>query len=190
MSLEEILSGQMKYSYFPVRTVELLSDISYRQIEQDSFQIGNFRIESITLNHPVACLGYRVRYGGKTFVYLGDNEPYYNVYKDGDSEMTDFVGTLNERLVDFVRDADALVSDSQYLPSEYESKRGWGHSTTHHTVNMAVRAGVKKLFFFHHEPLRSDDDLDSIVEHYRALVAERGYRLEVQAAMERTTHDV
>ncbi len=190
MSLEEILSGQMKYSYFPVRTVELLSDISYRQIEQDSFQIGNFRIESITLNHPVACLGYRVRYGGKTFVYLGDNEPYYNVYKDGDSEMTDFVGTLNERLVDFVRDADALVSDSQYLPSEYESKRGWGHSTTHHTVNMAVRAGVKKLFFFHHEPLRSDDDLDAIVEHYRALVAERGYRLEVQAAMERTTHDV
>ncbi|MBP7584852.1 MAG: hypothetical protein KBA61_12495, partial [Spirochaetes bacterium] len=123
-------------------------------------------------------------------LYLGDNEPYYNVYKDGDSEMTDFVGTLNERLVDFVRDADALVSDSQYLPSEYESKRGWGHSTTHHTVNMAVRAGVKKLFFFHHEPLRSDDDLDSIVEHYRALVAERGYRLEVQAAMERTTHDV
>lgn len=190
MSLEDILSGQMKYSYFPVRTVELLADISYKQIEQDHFTIGNFRIESITLNHPVACLGYKVHYGGKTFVYLGDNEPYYNVYKDDDSEMKDFVGTLNERLVEFVKGADTLVCDSQYLPAEYESKRGWGHSTTHHTMNMAVRAGVKRLFFFHHEPLRSDDDLDEIVNHYRKIIAERGYRLELHAAMEGRTFDV
>jgi phosphoribosyl 1,2-cyclic phosphodiesterase len=190
MSLGEILAGQMKYSYFPVRTVELLADISYNQIEQDHFTIGNFRIESITLNHPVACLGYKVHYGDKTFVYLGDNEPYYNVYKDDDSEMKDFVGTLNERLFEFVKGADVLVSDSQYLPAEYESKRGWGHSTTHHTMNMAVKSGVKKLFFFHHEPLRSDDDLDGIVEHYRAKINERGYRLEVHAAMEGKTFEV
>ncbi len=190
MSLDEILTGQMKHSYFPVRTVELLAEMNYRQIEQDHFSIGNLAIESITLNHPVACLGYKVHYGDKTFIYLGDNEPYYNVYNDQDAEMKTFVESLNKRLEDFARGADILVTDSQYLPSEYEAKKGWGHSTTHHALNMAVRAGVKKLFFFHHEPLRSDDELDAVVEHYRELVRKRGYSIEVHAAMEGKTHEI
>lgn len=184
MTLQEILSGQMRYSYFPVRTVELLAEIKYRQIEQERLEIGNFQITTITLNHPVACLGYRVRYEDKLFVYLGDNEPYFNVFKDKDKELQDFVENLNERLMEFVRDADALVADAQYLPDEYEAKRGWGHSTTHQVMNLAVKAKVKKLFFFHHEPLRSDDDLDEVVAHYRKKAVERGYPIEIHAAIE------
>lgn len=184
MTLKEILNGQMQYSYFPVRTVELLAEIKYRQIEQERLELGNFQITTISLNHPVACLGYRVRYEDRLFVYLGDNEPYYNVFKDKDKELQDFVENLNERLIDFVRDADALVADAQYLPAEYEAKRGWGHSTTHQVMNLAVKAKVKKLFFFHHEPLRSDDDLDEVVAHYRKKASERGFPIEIHAAME------
>ncbi|MCX7678945.1 MAG: MBL fold metallo-hydrolase [Spirochaetes bacterium] len=190
MTLQEILSGQMRYSYFPVRTVELLAEIEYRQIEQERFEIGNFQITTITLNHPVACLGYRVRYEDKLFVYLGDNEPYFNIFKDKDNELQEFVENLNERLIEFVRDADALVADSQYLPSEYEAKRGWGHSTTHQVMNLAIKAKVKKLFFFHHEPVRTDDDLDEIVSHYRKKVIERGYSIEIHAAMEQTVFNI
>jgi phosphoribosyl 1,2-cyclic phosphodiesterase len=190
MTLQEILSGQMRYSYFPVRTVELLAEIKYKQIEQERLEIGNFQITTISLNHPVACLGYRVRYADKLFVYLGDNEPYYNVFKDKDRELQDFVENLNERLIEFVRDADALVADAQYLPSEYETKRGWGHSTTHQVMNLAVKAKVKKLFFFHHEPLRSDDELDEVVAHYRKKAVERGFPIEIHAAMEGAVYNI
>lgn len=190
MTLEEILSGQMRYSYFPVRTAELLAEIHYRQIEQERFEIGNFQITTISLNHPVACLGYRVRYEEKLFVYLGDNEPYFNVFKDKDKELQEFVENLNERLFEFVREADALVADSQYLPHEYEAKRGWGHSTTHQVMNLAVKAKVKRLFFFHHEPLRTDDDLDEIVDHYRKKSLERGFPIEIHAAMEQAVYNI
>jgi ribonuclease BN (tRNA processing enzyme) len=86
--------------------------------------------------------------------------------------------------VDFTEGADMLVSDAQYLPSEYRSKAGWGHSTTHHVLNMAVKAGVKKLFFFHHEPMRSDDELDRIMEFYRNRIREKNLPIEVYAAAE------
>jgi len=191
MSLDDIINGQMKYSYFPVRTVELLADITFRQLEEERLTIGSFTIDTITLNHPVACLGYSVRYEDRKFVYLGDNEPYFNLYKDEkDKEMNEFVNNLNRRLGDFVQGADILVADAQYLPAEYASKVGWGHSTTHHVVNMALKGGVKKVFFFHHEPARSDDELDLIVAHYRNKISEKGLALEVFAAMEGASCEV
>ncbi len=188
MTLDDIINGQMKYSYFPVRTVELLADISFRQLEEERIEVGEFTIDTISLNHPVACLGYRVTWRDRVFIYLGDNEPYFNVYsEDGDSELNEFVGSLNRRLLEFVTGADMLVTDAQYLPSEYRSKVGWGHSTTHHVMNLAARGRVKKLVFFHHEPTRTDNQLDVIVEHYRHKVLEKGMNLEVHAAIEGAT---
>ncbi|MFH0976611.1 MAG: MBL fold metallo-hydrolase [Spirochaetota bacterium] len=189
-SLEEIMRGQMTYSYFPVRTEELQADIKFRELKEESFTLGNFKIETTMLNHPVTCLGYKIRYKDTVFIYLGDNEPYYNVYNDDDNEVDNIADEMNTRLIQFVNGADTLVTDSQYIPSEYESHKGWGHSTTHDSVNMAIKTGIKKLFFFHHDPLRSDNQLDYLVEHYREKIKAKGYDLEVYAAMEKQTFDV
>ncbi|MDY6967433.1 MAG: MBL fold metallo-hydrolase [Spirochaetota bacterium] len=189
-SLENIITGQMKYTYFPVRTAELQAELHYKEIKEDSFSVGNFHVESHLLNHPVTCLGYKIKYMDKVFVYLGDNEPYYNVFDDDDDEVNIFASEMNRQLYDFISGADALVTDSQYLPSEYKSHRGWGHSTTHDVINMAILTNVKKVFFFHHEPIRTDKEIDYIVDHYRRKVEEKGYNLEIYAAMENTTFDV
>lgn len=189
-TLEEIIRGQMTYSYFPVRTEELMANIQFRELKEETVELGNFLIESITLNHPVTCLGYKVKYREKVFIYLGDNEPYYNVYDDDDEEVNAFARDMNRRLVNFVKGADTLVTDAQYIPAEYESHKGWGHSTTHDDVNLAIKAGVKRLFFFHHDPMREDKDLDYLVEHYRNKMVEKGFDLEIFAAMENETFDV
>ncbi|TAL38727.1 MAG: MBL fold metallo-hydrolase [Spirochaetes bacterium] len=184
LTMEEVINGQMKYSYFPVRTAELSADLSFKEIKAEEFDIGKFHIRTHILNHPVTCLGYRISYNGKEFAYLGDNEPYYNVFNDDDPEVVQVTGEMNEQLVQFVSGLDVLVSDSQYTPAEYPSHRGWGHSTTHHVVNMALKAGVKKLFFFHHEPQRSDEELDLLVYHYNERVRARGFTMEIDAARE------
>jgi hypothetical protein len=43
---------------------------------------------------------------------------------------------------------------------------------------------VKKLFFFHHAPERSDAELNQVLSQYRAQAEERGLDLEVYAAFE------
>jgi phosphoribosyl 1,2-cyclic phosphodiesterase len=187
LSIEEIFSDQMQYTFFPVRTAELVADITYHELTEEQFTLGNFTIDTIKLNHPVDCLGYRLTYDDTVFVYLGDNEPYYNIYGDGDEDVEAMVQTMNRRLIDFVRGADVLVADSQYTTAEYQNKRGWGHSTTHHLINMSIRAGVSSVFFFHHDPQRTDDDLDRIVQHYRDKLREKGYSLEIDAAREGKT---
>ncbi len=189
-TLEEIIRGQMTYSYFPVRTEELQANIKFRELKEESFSLGNFQVETTMLNHPVTCLGYKIHYHDKTFVYLGDNEPFYNVYGDDDSEVDHIADDMNKRLIKFVTGVDTLVTDSQYIPAEYESHKGWGHSTTHDSVNMSIKAGVKKLFFFHHDPQRTDQQLDFIVDHYRKKMEEKGYDLEIFGAMEGKTFDI
>ena len=184
-TLEDIVRGQMQYAYFPVRMEELAAEIKTVEIlEGQSFDKGHFHIKTAKLNHPVECLAYRIEYNGKLFVYLADNEPYYNVYEDDDTEMQRFVEDMNNKLIEFVKDADCVIADAQYLPSEFENKKGWGHSSTHHAVNMALKANVKHVLFFHHDPIRTDNDLDLIVQHYRNIVAGKGFNLKVDAAAE------
>jgi len=73
--------------------------------------------------------------------------------------------------MNFMKGADILIHDSQYTKEEYyKSFRGWGHSTYEYVINLAHKAGVKKVYFFHHDPLRTDKQLDDLLELYRGKV--------------------
>ena len=43
---------------------------------------------------------------------------------------------------------------------------------------------MKQLLFFHHDPMRSDDELDAIVERVRDEALARGSAIEIGAAVE------
>jgi ribonuclease BN (tRNA processing enzyme) len=93
----------------------------------------------------------------------------------------------NERLdrvmADGCRGAGVLVIDSQYTPEEYETHRGWGHSTWLEGIQVARAAGVKKLVLFHHDPAHSDEALEAIQKEARrefpeTYVAREGWTVE------------
>lgn len=65
-------------------------------------------------------------------------------------------------LVDFIRGADVVVADTQYTLAEYASRKGWGHGTYDSSIEMARMAAVKSMYFTHHDPNRTDDQLDAI----------------------------
>jgi ribonuclease BN (tRNA processing enzyme) len=71
-------------------------------------------------------------------------------------------------MVEVCHEADLLIYDTHFTPEEYGSRRGWGHSTWLEAVRVARRASVKKLILFHHEPNRTDEQ----VEHLAALARE------------------
>ena len=177
--LEEVVGGQMKYRYFPVNFGELSSDINYIRLKEEPLiDLGDgLKLSTKILNHPVTTLGYRFEFEGKIFCTCYDHEPFRNLFitdeehPDYDEGMAvegeEVAQEQNIILEQFYAGADLLIHDAQYTEEEYQLNRiGWGHSSMEHAAIAATRAGVKKLALFHHDPDRSDQELDEMAQKY------------------------
>ena len=196
-SLEEALMFQMQYSYFPVRGVELAAKVKFTELGEENFSIGDLEISTKSMNHPIRVLAYKFAHKGKTALYTGDNEPYFDVLADratrvdtGIHRRSEFITECNQRVVEFCQGADALVADAQYTDQEYETKRGWGHSSTGQVLALAQAAEVGTLVLFHHEPTHDDRTLDQIEKDARAQARKMKARFQVVTAREGLTVDV
>jgi len=166
------LTGQMESTYFPVPFSELPSNIEIEELKNFSFSIGPVSIRTLRANHPGNCVGYRLLAPDGLITFFPDTES-----RPGkDLEM-----------IDFLRDSDVLILDSQYTVTEYKHHVGWGHGCVDDSVALAIAANVKKLYLFHHDPDRSDKQLDALVKHARALVSAKKSKLQVDAAREGMT---
>ena len=177
-TLEKIVGGQLTYRYFPVRQAELAAKIEYLDLKEGVRDLGDgITVTAKYLNHPILCLGYRFAYRGKTICTAYDTEPFHNVfctdpedpsYDEGMATEGELVAQeQNGVLEQFFSGADLLVHDSQYTHEEYMGKfLGWGHSSFEHAVAAAKHAGVKALALFHHDPMRTDDQIDALTGKY------------------------
>lgn len=199
--LEDLFIGQMKYQYFPVKLEQMSANIRFEELNETQMELSGVKITTKYLNHPVLVLGYRFEVDGKTLVYSTDTEPYYNVFRGpstaGDAgasgededpaiaEADRVVAELNDKHVEFCRNADLLIHDTQYTAAEYPKFVSWGHTAMEYALGTAARANVKKLVMWHHDPTRSDDELDRETQRIAALArAQHGGNVEVVAASE------
>jgi len=164
--IEQIMDVQMQYSYFPIREAELKACIEYQTLEiGEVVTIGDATVTNTLLNHPVIDFGYRVDCQGKSMFFTGDHEPWFNIYDEGDEGYVEYQTMVDEKqqqMDEVVRGVDVLIMDCSYTAAEYPAKKGWGHSTFDYAITLARRAGVKKLVCTHHEPTRSDDELERV----------------------------
>jgi phosphoribosyl 1,2-cyclic phosphodiesterase len=173
-SLKQIMEFQTKYEYFPISLAQLGADIRYVDCREGKIDVDDFEMYTCRINHPVACLAYKLIYEGKVFIYGGDHEPYRNIYRDGSqkSELDeDFLMELdrnaadqNNKIIDFCRDADLVSWDGQYTEEEYRSKLGWGHSSHEADIELARKASIRHIILTHHEPMNMDEKLVRIEE--------------------------
>jgi ribonuclease BN (tRNA processing enzyme)/CheY-like chemotaxis protein len=139
---------------------------------------GKFSIEDSYYSN-----GKHISNRGVSVAYITDHEPFdHSLAKGGFVDSA--INTKSSRLsadhshAQFFRDVDILFHDAQYLYSEYSpssgamSKEYWGHSTVEYVVEVAFYANVKKLLLFHHDPQRSDDQMDDLVIFARNKVGE------------------
>ncbi len=132
-SLEDSLSGQMQYAYFPVKLQDLAGRIHYTELEEGFFRIGDVLVETQYLNHTAPTIAYRISSATTTIAYVTDHEPFWNV---PDSTFR-HPGDL--RHIAFLRNADLVIHDSQYSYDEYKTKLGWGHSPINYAADIAIR---------------------------------------------------
>jgi phosphoribosyl 1,2-cyclic phosphodiesterase len=153
-SLKQVMEEQMAAPYFPVDMSEMKAEHSFYDIKQGRVQLDDVTVETMWLNHPQGCLGFRVESKSGVLVYATDNEP-------GDAEFDKNVRKL-------AAGADVLIYDAQYLPEEYEArKRGWGHSHWREAVNVVMESGAKDLILYHHDPEHDDACIDKVVKEAR-----------------------
>ena len=177
-SLEDAMSGQMQYSYFPVKLDELSSRIHYTELDEGFFRIGNSLVETQYLNHTAPTIGYRITEGSTSVAYVTDHEPFWQ------SSGPVFQHPGDQLHVEFIRDADLLIHDAQYSEEEYKGKIGWGHSPIGYVRDVAVAANVKRLALFHHDPTHDDAWIEETVTGLRRSMTDLSCPIDVFAAAE------
>ena len=157
MSVKDALMLQMSAPVFPVRLDEIGARLSTREVKLgETFDVGEAKVTVAKGNHPGGVVAYRIEHEGKSVVYATDTEHY---------------ACVDPALRTLSMGADVLVYDSQYLPEEYKTKVGWGHSTYVEGAELARAAGVGKLVLFHHDPVRTDSQVADIERRAQALYA-------------------
>lgn len=212
LNLKDLFIEQMRYQYFPVKLDEMQADTRFFEIREGEFTIDGIDLTTQVLNHPVLCFGYRFRFGRSgDLVYCTDIEPYNNFFiknpekLPGDMydpavfeslkrqtadpielEKLNFGMNENTNIVKFCKGARALIIDAQFTKEEYPKKMNWGHSRVDDAVSVACRAGVERLFLFHHDPTRSDDGIESLLSYSRELAISRfgDRKIRIDAASE------
>ncbi len=169
------LIEQMDGAHFPIKPENLPSQ--YECIIEDPMDFLNdqgFNISRIPTNHPGGGFGYRIDHKNRSVVYITDNElepPY---------EKT----TKFDEFTRFIKHADVLIHDAQYLEQDMPLKHGWGHSIVSQVCKLAAAAEVKHLVLFHHDPERTDEQIDSIQDTARSWFKKNEYKIKCTAAFE------
>ncbi len=154
-NIHDVLKQLMAQPAFPISMEAFQSEVNFSFISPgDTLDFGDLQVKTMLLNHPGGVIGYRFEYKGKVFVHASDWEHPEH-------------GGLDKEFVEFIRDADYLSVDATYTEDEYYGRKGpprigWGHATHQECVRHGRAAGVKHVILTHHEPERSDDDLDHL----------------------------
>ena len=189
--LREILIGQMATPFFPVKLQAMPGRIEIKKLQKYEFNIGKVRVKAKLMNHPGVCVGYRLETSQGSVAFLPDSEPFdalkIHAIKSqllSPEQMRSRADAAHAELVDFLRGCDVLILDTQYTDEEYKAHVGWGHGCLDDVVTLALIAGVKQLFLFHHDPNHSDEQITHMVNWARDLVAMHGDSLPIEGARE------
>jgi phosphoribosyl 1,2-cyclic phosphodiesterase len=195
LAFRDVLARQMQSPYFPVKFSKWMADVTIGSIGETEININGLKIRSSYAEHPGMTLGYRLEYKDKSIVYLPDNEPFARFSMDKvffeDQEGPDdldmenvFLEDQKKKFFGFIGSADILIHDAQYTPEEYSTKVGWGHSSFELALKAALYGSVKHLVLFHHDPLRSDTEIETLIKVARQTVTDKGGSLKISAASE------
>ena len=96
----------------------------------------------------------------RTLAYLPDHSPISL------GPGPDGTGVYHDAAITLTEDADLLVHDSQHTAAELPRLGFLGHSAVEYAVALAQRANARQLALFHHDPWRTDAEIDAFVTQY------------------------
>jgi ribonuclease BN (tRNA processing enzyme) len=158
-----------------VTVEQLYGQMTFYDAGDTDLVLDGAKVRVRPVPHVGANNGYRVELGGASVAYLSDHQ----MPQDG-------THSVSEDVLELCDGVDVLIHDAQYTPEEFVEKAHWGHCTIDYAVFVAREAGAKRLVLFHHDPSRTDDQLDVLLDRAREQAAATAVS-EVVAAYEGLT---
>ncbi|MDA1354335.1 MAG: MBL fold metallo-hydrolase [bacterium] len=171
------LLWQMDGTYFPVTHNEICATLTPLKTPWFMESVFQGSLDSIQTNHPGKCFAYRLTHEEKSVVLIPDNQLHKT--RPDHKDMSEFI--------EFCRDADVLVHDAQFRKKDMPLKEDWGHSILEDVITLAHTANVKTLVLFHHDPDRTDMELESDVKTVNNALKKLGSKTQCVAAADGLT---
>ncbi len=162
--------------HFPVEPRELGGGWTFAEIAEGTRALEGFEVLARQIPHKGGrTFGYRVSDATGSIAYLSDHSP------TSLGPGPDGLGERHESALALADGVDLLITDAQHLAAQFPDVAFLGHASVEYDVELAVEAGVHTLVLFHHDPWRTDDEVDALL----GLARERAAgRVEVVAARE------
>jgi phosphoribosyl 1,2-cyclic phosphodiesterase len=159
---EELLARAFSPPHFPIRPSQLGEGWTFENIKEGEHELEGFAVLAREIPHKGGrTFGYRVSDGRTTIAYLSDHNPV----KLGPGP--DGFGPYHEAALTLADGVDILFHDAQHTASEFPTKSFMGHSSIDYAVGLGREAGARKVLLYHHDPPRTDDEIDAIVESWQ-----------------------
>lgn len=145
------------------------------ELQEETYELmPGVQVSAFYANHPGMTLGFILESKGRKLVYCPDSE----VYGETATALQDY----DEKLARLAAGADLLILDGRYTPEDYRTLKNNGHSAFTASVDLAGKAGAKRLLLFHHDSKYDDVALDRIAVAAAQRANEKGFALQVALA--------
>jgi phosphoribosyl 1,2-cyclic phosphodiesterase len=161
---EAVLERCISPPHFPIVPAQLGPGWSFTGLEEGEHELEGFRVLAREIPHKGGrTFGYRISDGRSSLAYLSDHSPIsLGPGPDGRGERHDAI-------LELATGVDLLITDAQHLDEQFPEAAYLGHATVEYDVAVARQAGVGTLMLFHHDPGRTDDQIDAIEQHAQHL---------------------
>jgi len=157
----EVLRRAMSPPHFPIGPEGLRGAWTFEGLEPGLHHLAGFEVLALEIPHKGGrTFGYRISDGHRSIAYLSDHGP--SALGPG----PDGWGPYHDAAMALAADVDVLVHDAQHTAEELPTRVSWGHSAADYPVRLAELAGARSVLLFHHDPGRTDVEVDAIVDSF------------------------
>jgi phosphoribosyl 1,2-cyclic phosphodiesterase len=160
----QLLARAMSPPHFPISPCDLRGAWTFSAIDEGEHTIQGFEVLAREIPHKGGrTFGFRIATpGGASVAYLSDHGPL--ALGDGAAA----IGALHPAAMELAHDVDVLFHDAQYTCEELPARRSYGHSAADYGAHLAVASGARRLLLYHHDPARTDPEVEQIAREVRA----------------------
>lgn len=157
LDARDTIARAMSPPLFPITPEQLRGRWTFETYDEGEMNIEGFTVTTREIPHSAGrTMGVRVADAAASLAYLPDHSPQ----TAGPGEHG--VGELHPAATTLTAGVDLLLHDAQYTAAELPTKYTWGHAAADYTAHLAASSEVGRALLFHHDPWRTDDQVEAI----------------------------